>query len=382
MKILRLLSAIVVLIAITIIVALFVTRPTPLPPNTVSAARLDAGPYEVDLTEVIWVDETRPTNSNGDYPGSDSRSFDVAIWSPIDTPGPYPLVLYSHGFMSTRHGGTYLAEHLASHGYVVVSANYPLTHYGAPGGPNADDVVHQPEDLSFLIDQTLALPKRDRNFSGGIDRSKIGVIGTSLGGLTSTLAAYHPRFADPRIRVAVSIAGPSVFFSNRFFTFADVPFLMIAGTHDSMIQFDQNAIPIPDKIKRGGLLTIDGASHAGFSHLTSGPFRILGNPDSIGCRSLMANLDLEVGKNPFPDLGGPEDGIIEDANAALPCTIRFKEAMPSGQQQWLATLATRAFFESHFASDQDDRLEHALFLEKTFPSEIPEIQFTAARGHS
>jgi hypothetical protein len=93
----------------------------------------------------------------------------------------------------------------------------------------------------------------------------------------------------------------------------------------------------------------------------------------------MANLDMEVGKNPFPHFGNSEDGIIEDAIATLPCSTRFNEAIPAGRQQWLATLAAHAFFESHFAAKHDERLAHALFLEETFQSEISEIQFTAAR---
>lgn len=304
----------------------------------------------------------------------------MALWSPVDAPGPHPLVVYSHGFMSTRHGGTHVAEHLASHGYVVLSANYPLTHLAAPGGPNADDVVHQPADISFLIDRALALAPQERGSEGEIDHTRIGVMGLSLGGLTSTLAAYHPRIRDPRIRAAISIAGPSVFFADRFFDFADVPFLMIGGTHDAMIRFDQNAAPIPDKIARGGLLSIEGASHAGFTYITSGPFRLLGNPDEIGCRFLMANLDVEAGESPFSGLGGTEDGIIDAVDAALPCEIRFEEAMPAGRQQWLATVAARAFFESHFALDEADRAAHARFLAEIFASEIPEVRFTPARG--
>ena len=380
MKIIRAFAGGASLLALFVGVALFFTRPEPLPAESESAARLAPGSYAFDLAELVWVDESRTTKSNGDFRGTPNRTFDVALWSPVDAPGPHPLVVYSHGFMSTRHGGTHVAEHLASHGYVVLSANYPLTHLGAPGGPKADDVVHQPADISFLIDRTLALAPQERGFEGDIDHARIGVMGLSLGGLTSTLAAYHPRIRDPRIRAAISIAGPSVFFADRFFDFADVPFLMIGGTHDAMIRFDQNAAPIPDKIARGGLLSIEGASHAGFTYITSGPFRLLGNPDEIGCRFLMANLDVEAGENPFSDLGGTEDGIIDALDAALPCEIRFEEAMPAGRQQWLATVAARAFFESHFALDEADRAAHARFLAEIFASEIPEVQFTPARG--
>ena len=128
----------------------------------------------------------------------------------------------------------------------------------------------------------LALGPDERIFPDGIDPDRIGVAGVSLGALTATLSAYHPRFRDPRIRVAISIAGPSVMFGPRYFDFADVPFLMIAGTHDAMIPYEENAKPIPDKITEGGVIAIAGGSHAGFSYLAEGPMRLLGNPDEIG----------------------------------------------------------------------------------------------------
>jgi dienelactone hydrolase len=304
------------------------------------------------------------------------------LWSPTDASGARPLVVYSHGFMSTRDGGTHLAEHLASHGYVVVAASFPLTNFNAPGGPNATDVINQPQDVSFLIDRVLALGPDERTFLGGIDPDRIGVAGVSLGGLTATLAAYHPRFRDPRIRAAISIAGPSVMFEPRYFDFADVPFLMIAGTHDAMIRYEENAEPIPDKIIRGGLITLTGASHAGFSYLAEGPMRLLGNPDEIGCWSLMTNLELEASKDPFPDLGGPAEGILDATESTMPCEYRFETAMPAGKQHWLTVLAARAFFESYFATNPESRADNALFLARTLPEELSEIHYTPARRSS
>ena len=146
-----------------------------------------------------------------------------------------------------------------------------------------------------------------------------------------------------------------------------------------MIQYDVNGEPIPDRIRRGGLITIAEGSHAGFSHMASGPMRLLGNPDNLGCQSLMANLDLEPGDNPFTELGGPEDGIVDASGTPLPCEIQFDEAMHPGRQHMLTTLAVRAFFSSHFAADPDERNEHARFLEKTLPSEVAEVEFASAR---
>lgn len=379
MKILRLLLILVVLLVAGIAVALAVTTPEPIREGTESAARLAPGPHAVDQREVTWVDETRRTNSNGEYAGAEERSYAVTIWAPADAPGPHPLLVYSHGFMSNRHEAAYLAEHMASFGYVFVATDYPLTHFDAPGGPNADDVVHQPADVTFLIDRVLALDRNERAFEGGIDRSRIGVLGLSLGGLTTTLAAFHPALGDPRISAAASIAGPSVMFGPRYFERQGVPFLMIAGTHDAMIHYDSNGAPVPDLISAGGLLTIEGASHAGFSAMAAGPMRLLGNPDNLGCNALLANLEIAEGENPFDELTDPSVGMVDASGSPIPCQITFDEAMHPGRQHMLTTLAIRAFFESHFADDALDRAAHAAFLEKTLPGEIGELSFEAAR---
>jgi predicted dienelactone hydrolase len=215
-----------ILIAVGLGIAWIRTAPEALPEGSESAARLAPRPHPVGNLELEWVDPSRPTAANADYPGSPERSFRVALWYPEGAPGNHPLAVYCHGFVSSRHGGTYLAEHLASYGYVVVAADHPLTHARAPGGPNAADVVHQPADVSFLIDRVMELEQEERPFQGEIDAGRIGVFGLSLGGITTTLVAFHPEWRDPRVAAAISIAGAGDVFGPRFFDHAAVPFLI------------------------------------------------------------------------------------------------------------------------------------------------------------
>ena len=76
-----------------------------------------------------------------------------------------------------------------------------------------------------------------------------------------------------------------MFFDRRFFATADIPFLMIAGTGDAMIDLRVERGADPAEGARGaGSLSIDGASHAGFAAFADMfPLRLLANPDSIGC---------------------------------------------------------------------------------------------------
>ena len=266
--------------------AYLATQPTA-PSDTSDSARwLRPGPHAVARSELVFVDPSRSTSANGDYGGASSRTLVTNLWYPTNVDGMHPLIIYSHGFVSNRNGGSYIAEHLASHGYVVVAADYPLTHGGAPGGPLISDVVHQPGDVAFLIDSVIDLNGADRPFPGRIDTARIGVAGLSLGGLASTLVAFHPRLRDPRIKAAVSIAGPAHMFTEAFFDTAMLPFLMIAGTVDALVDYESNASTIPDRAARGGLVTIEGGSHTSFAAIAEPLLRFMAHPDALGCTAV------------------------------------------------------------------------------------------------
>jgi dienelactone hydrolase len=325
------------------------------------------------------VDASRPTPANGDAPGSPVRSLPVTLWYPEHAPGAHPLALYCHGFVGSRHGGAYLATDLASYGYVVVAADFPLTHVGTPGGPNLEDVIHQPADVSFLIDRVTALGAAARPFEGEIDPARIGVFGLSLGGVTTTLVAFHPEWRDERIAAAISIAGVGDVFGPRFYDQAAVPFLMIAGTADGLVDFETNALPTPDRIHDGGLVSIAGATHVGFDQVASGPMRLLGNPDAVVCR--LAGADPEsTPESPFDGLlGTPEQGLLAVGEYPPPCAKTFDRVMAAGRQQQLTRLAVRAFLESRFARDPALRAAHADFLARVMPGELSEVSFTPSR---
>jgi dienelactone hydrolase len=364
-----------------VLAAAFLLRAPDLPASdSESAHRLALGPYVVGSSDHVFVDRSRPTAPNRDFAGAPERTLVTTLWYPADAPSPHPFVVYSHGFMSMRSENAPLAELLASHGYVVVSADFPLTHQGAPGGPNVADAVNQPGDVRFLIDQVLGWGEDARPFPGEIDRERIGAIGLSLGGLTSTLVTFHPRLRDPRITAAVSIAGPAAMFSPAFFATADVPFLMIAGTKDAMIPYGPNAEPIPQKVRRGALLSIEGGSHTGFARFADGfPLRLLGNPDRLGCFALARNLAAGPRENPFAGLGGADDGIVFDAAASLPCSDGAPaDALAAGRQLMITRLAALAFFESQFARDGAERAAQATFLGKTLTGDFAEASFRSA----
>lgn len=377
MKALRWIFGVTFAVAAVLAAAFALKAAAPPAADSESARRLASGAHRVATFDTVFVDASRPTDANGDFAGAPERTFAATLWYPEGASDAHPLLVYSHGFMSMRSENAPLAALLASHGYVVVSVDYPLTNYGAPGGPNVRDALSQPGDVRFVIDRVLAWEPGERPFAGEIDRERIGAIGLSLGGLTTTLATFHPRMRDPRIAAAVSIAGPAAMFSPAFFATADVPFLMIAGTSDAMITYASNAAPTPRKVRTGGLVSIEGASHAGFAVFSDMfPMRLLANPDSIGCYALTRNLQFP--ENPFEKLGDAAEGILLDPDVLLPCRDGAPaSALSAGRQLMITRLAALAFFESRFGPDTE-RAAHEAFLHETLARDFPEASFLAA----
>ncbi len=383
MKIVRILAGLALGLALLLGIAFRASAPEPPPAGSESARRLGPGPLEVESVDRRFVDGSRRTDANGTFAGAPERTLEATLWYPLGQAAPHPLLVYSHGFMSMRGENVPLAELLASHGYVVVSVDYPLTNRRAPGGPNVADAVNQPGDIRFVIDQILGWSESERPFAGAIDQARIGALGLSLGGLTTTLVSFHPRLRDPRIRAALSIAGPSALFDAHFFASADLPFLMIAGTADVIVDYAANGQPLPGKIRRGGLLSVSGASHAGFAAFADMfPLRLLDSPDALGCWALEGRIAPPgTGAHPFARLGGPEDGVVLDGNASPPCAHGApEEALPAGRQLMITRLAALAFFESHFARDPAERASQESFLTETLPRDFPEALYQKSGG--
>ena len=378
MKIFKLLGAVLLLALVGMAGAFLVSSPEPPPQGSESARRLQPGPYAAESKELVLEDPSRSTPAHGDFEGAASRTLATTVWHPVGAPGPHPLVVFSHGFMGQRVGGDYLAEHLASHGYVIVAADFPSTHRAAPGGADLRGVADQPGDVSFLIDRVVGWGENERPFPGSIDVERIGAMGISLGGLTTTLVAFHPDLRDPRIKAAISLAGPMAIFSRRFFEIGPVPFLYIGGTSDLLIDYGVHARLVPDRVPSGALLTIDGGSHLGFVGFSTGLLRFLSNADSLACRGFSEAEMPERGNKPFAALGGPEIGMLPGSDIPYPCQIDpIPDAVRPGRQQMITTTAVHAFFESQLAQEDGARASHASFLSDRLETDFPETRFEA-----
>ncbi len=381
----RIVVVVVIVLAVGLAVLLLGRQPTPIAAHTMTSSILASKQFDVGRQDIRLVDNSRATQANNEFVGSDQRVLQTSFWFPLNeqgsvAAGKHPLIVYSHGLSSSRLNGRHIIEFLASNGYVVIAADFPLTHKKAPGGQKVKDVVNQPRDLSFLIDTVLSWSADEQHvLYNHVDDTRIGATGISLGGFTSTLAAYHPVWRDSRIKAVASIAGPSQSLSPLFYSHAEIPFLMLAGDIDAIVPYGAHALPILERVPDASLVTIKDGTHLGFAGNT-GILRWLNNADSIGCRALLKRIDTK--EEPWHDLLGTVEQGISREPVTLPCqTMPLPKGMNPLHQQLLTKTVVYSFFESQFAEGVDTRQKYDRYLHKLLPNESTNISVQRSRSY-
>jgi pimeloyl-ACP methyl ester carboxylesterase len=264
-----------------------------------------AGPYTTTVIDREWVDAAR------------SRPVPARLFVPRATSGEtFPVVVFSHGLWANRRRYQYFAQHLASHGYVVVLPQHggsdtasllcltcdlalvadwlldnPVVSAGGISNgdhkllqsavKNPENLVNRPLDVSFAIDQLAA----DSALAQVADLTRIGVAGHSFGAYTSMavggmlvdLPAEHGgldrSFKDPRVKASLSMSaqGPgTVGISDGAWSQFGVPAMFLTGTrdyggHDAAARWRRSAF---DNIRgqERFLVVLNGAGHSAFAN--------------------------------------------------------------------------------------------------------------------
>jgi dienelactone hydrolase len=255
------------------------TPPSTLPATTTTTAvsAVPVGTLGVGTRSDLYVDPTRPTPPNGGAPGAPNRTMPTSIWYPAAVPpgstvpnaapdlthGPYPLVVFAHGFAVTP--GTYAAllSRWASAGYVVVAPAIPRLNGDAPGGASQAD-LGQPNfsDFEFVLSEALRRAATPGGpLAGLIDSQAVGVAGHSDGEILAYYLSLAACCHDARVRAAIPMAG-NLSDAREPAAATGVPVLHVMDDHDeydsypASIAFDRQFLAPPRY-----LLTLVSAHH-------------------------------------------------------------------------------------------------------------------------
>lgn len=145
----------------------------------------DRGVLSVNRETQVMVDTARNRQLPVDIYSPDLRMANMVA---IDR----PLIVITPGYEASKNFLTYLAEHLASHGFTVVAIEHPSAAIKGQIQLDAlipaEEVLNRPKDISFVLD---VLQKSQPQTPDGLqfNTEKVMVIGHSLGGYSALALA-------------------------------------------------------------------------------------------------------------------------------------------------------------------------------------------------
>lgn len=167
------------------------------------AAYTDPGPYPVGLTTVRLADRTvevlypaveGATAPPGAPPAPPLVGEQVVVReAPASDEGPFPVVLYSHGFAGSPLVSATLQAGIASWGFVVAAPDHIERNTAALGrGDARSEPARDVQTLQEALQGVVAAGEADGPLSGAVDGERVGSAGHSAGGGTALNALRLP----------------------------------------------------------------------------------------------------------------------------------------------------------------------------------------------
>lgn len=266
-------------------------------PATGPAEAKPAIDYQVGLKRAEWP-TTGPVTIRGQ----------AVEGAPIErSKGPYPIVVFSHGYSMNPEWYSALLEHYASWGVVVVAPEHAESDWLLAGDASFD----RPSDVKRTLDLATELSASGRAFAGAIDMKNVAVAGHSYGGYTALaiggarfdlapftarcagLAADDPKAffcapfvgkekematkaglstvptglwptqSDPRVTAILPMMGDAYLFGQAGLASVTVPMMVIGGTDDDATPWEWGSKPSYDYASSAqkSLVAFAGANH-------------------------------------------------------------------------------------------------------------------------
>jgi predicted dienelactone hydrolase len=202
-----------------------------------------------------------PSEARVQYPVAAATGADPAV-----DDGPYPLVLFSHGFAGFPEQSVELTTHLASWGYVVAAPEHVERSLGGLLGTAAQGVTAStdPEVLSATLDLVTATAADPSSpLEGLVDVEHVAVAGHSAG----AGATYRTAATDDRIDAFVAYSLGSGNEENPLGDAPTVPGLVMAGVDDETIPVTATREAFATLADPRYLVEVAGSGHLVFSDL-------------------------------------------------------------------------------------------------------------------
>jgi hypothetical protein len=180
-------------------------------------------------------------------------------------PNRFPVLFFSHG-LTFRLAYSQMAEELASHGYVVITADHPDCfatefpdgRYLKGGSP---DNAGRFKDMEFLVNEAVRMNTDDTFCAGRLDLELMGILGASYGGIAAEMCRR-----DPRLKCVALVDGNNFQLPDSGI---GKPFLAMSGTASEYLAINQALF---DRAKSSAtFLAIEGADHRTFWDEAWGP---------------------------------------------------------------------------------------------------------------
>jgi len=182
-----------------------------------------------------------------------ARDIPLRVYLPTNT-APAPVILFSHGLGGSRAGSSFLGEHWAARGYVVVFVQHPGSDESVWSdeprrsrmkamnqAASAENFLSRVRDIPAVLDQ-LEIWNADKTnqLAGRVEMKKVGMSGHSFGAVTTqavsgqTSAIGGRQFTDPRIKAAIpfSPSTPRGGSAEKAFGSVSIPWMLMTGTRD------------------------------------------------------------------------------------------------------------------------------------------------------
>lgn len=204
------------------------------PDPTVKSLEAEAGPYAVASAKV----------------GSPTGYGAGTVYYPTTrTEGQFGVVVLAPGFLAIQNYYKWLAERVASHGFVVVTVNFNSI-FDQPDarGVQMGKALQQVVSLS----RTMAAP-----YYGVVDANRQAAMGHSMGGGGTLVVARD----NPSLKAAVALAP---WHTTKTWSSLQVPTLVLSDEKDSIATNSAHSIPFYqsfDAVLPSAYIELAGADH-------------------------------------------------------------------------------------------------------------------------